>query len=346
MRSLPLLFSIGFFVGTASAQLPRIVVQGSGDPQVFTDLGDAITAAQPNDRLYFSGGTFLEADGITIDKPLHFVGAGIRPDSSSTTGTTMLATDVSTDITITTNASGSTFTGIILNPGGDIQYGTSINDDDPTDLVFQRCSFSKAMSLGFAEGASSSSSFDECIFRDVLTGRAGTAVVSRCIFDGATVSLFRPSGLFLKNSVLLASRFQNSSNATVQNCVFTYNGAPLWQVSGVQISNCLITGTGMFSNSGSTNQESNNIYGQDASTIFVDETDGIYGFNDDLHLSSSSPGVGAGNDGNDIGIYGSGLPYKEGAAPYNPHYQAATIDAATNGNGELPVNIRMAAQPH
>lgn len=346
LRSLPLLFSIGLFAGTASAQVPRILLQGSGDPQVFTDVSDALAAAQPNDKLYFSGGTFLAATGLVIDKPLHFVGAGIHPDSSSTTGTTTLATGGTTEITITTNASRSTFTGIIFNPGGDIQYGTSAADDDPADLVFQRCAFNRKSYLGFAEGASSSSSFDECIFRDVLTGRASKAIITHCIFDHATISLFRPSGLFLKNSVVLAARFQNSSNAIVQNCVFTYNGAPLWQVAGVQISNCLITGAGMFSNSGSSNQEANNIYGQLANTIFVNETNGIYDFGDDLHLSPSSPGVGAGNDGTDIGIYGSASPYKEGASPYNPHYQAASIDAATNGNGELPVNIRMAAQPH
>jgi hypothetical protein len=290
-----------------------------------------------------SGGNFLEANGIIIDKLLHFVGAGIHPDSSSTTGTTTLATGGSTGITITTNASQSTFTGIIFNPGGDIQYGNNIGDDDPADLIFQRCAFNRPMNLGFAEGASSSSSFDECIFRGVLTGRASKAVITHCIFDNAIVSIFRPSGLFLKNSVLLASRLQNSGNAIVQNCVFTFNGAPLWQVNGVQISNCLITGAEMFSNS-SENSETNNLYGQNANAIFENETDGNYDFDDDLHLAPSSPGVGAANDGTDIGIYGSGTPYKEGASPFNPHYQAATIDAGTNGSGDLPVNIRMAAQ--
>jgi hypothetical protein len=328
------------------AQLPRILVQGSGGPQVFTDITAALTAAQSHDKLYFSGGTFTAPLGITVDKPLNFIGAGIHPDTANVTGVTTWATGGSTEITITTAASGSTFTGINFDAGGALQYGTSVADDDPTDLIFQRCSFADAVNLGADEGASSSSSFNQCVFRGVITGRAGTAVITNCIMDGATVSLFRPSGLVLRNSVILSARFQNSANAVVQNCIFTYNGEPLWQVSGVQISNCLITGTGMFSNSGFTNQESNNIYGQAAASIFVNETDGDYTFDDDLHLAPTSPGVNAGNDGTDIGIYGSGSPYKEGAAPYNPHYQAATINGATNGNGELPVNIRMAVQPH
>lgn len=339
-----LLMAATLLCGGAHAQLPRIILQSGGTPQVFTTMNAALAAAQPNDKLYFSGGTFLEAAGITIDKPLHFIGAGIHPDSANVTGVTTWSTGGSTAITITTAASGSTFTGIIFNPDGEIQYGTSAADDDPKGLIFQRCAFEDDIIMGFAEGADASSSFDECIFRDVLTGRASTAVITNSILDGATVSLFRPSGLILRNSTVLNARLQNSQNSIVQNCVFTYNGAPLWQVNGVQISNCLITGTEMFSNS-SSNQESNNIYGQAAGSIFVSESDGNYDFDDDLRLAPTSPGVNAGNDGRDIGMYGSGSPYKTGAVPYNPHYQEAQINGATNGLGELPVNIRMAAQP-
>lgn len=346
-RLLSFCIGISLLAGTAEAQLQRIVLQGAGAPQVFTDINAALIAAQPNDRLYFSGGTFHGADGITVDKPLHFIGAGIHPDSSNVTGSTTWTTTSPNNIIITTSASGSTFTGIIMNSGSLIQYGTSSVDDDPTDLVFQRCEMMDSFYLGIAEPSSSSSSFDECIFRKYLVGLGGKAVVTRCIFESPSggITLFRPSGLFVKNSVFLAARLQNSDNAIVQNCVFTFDDAPLYQVKGVQISNCLITSTDMFSNSGFTNQESNNIYGQAADAIFVNETNGVYNFDDDLHLAPTSPGVGAGNDGRDIGIYGSGSPYKEGASPYNPHYQAADIGGATNSSGELPVNIRMAAQP-
>ena len=69
-------------------------------------------------------------------------------------------------------------------------------------------------------------------------------------------------------------------------------------------------------------------------------------FSDDLHLLPGSPGVGAGSDGTDIGIYGTGSPWKPGNVPYNPHFRSANIAGATNPNGELPVNIRVAAQPN
>lgn len=336
----------GAFATTASAQLPRIVVQGTGGPAVYTSLDTAIQDAQPGDKLYLSGGSFLLPASYTVDKPLHFIGAGMHPDSSAVTGSTTIAL-VSGALRFTTEASGTTCTGIaFMNAVG---YGTEAADDDPTGMVFQRCDFTGGLSLGWAEGAISSSVLDECVIRQGgnvhFNGYGGRAVVTRCIIDHCGINLFRPSGLFMKNCVVLNAQLSNSKNAIVQNCVFTINAAPLWQVRGVQISNCLITGTELYSNA-SGNYETNIIYDQPASSIFVNETDNTYQYSDDLHLASGSPGANAGNDGHDVGIYGSGSPYKAGAVPYDPHFQAATINGATNNQGELPVNIRMAAQSH
>ena len=65
-----------------------------------------------------------------------------------------------------------------------------------------------------------------------------------------------------------------------------------------------------------------------------------------MHLAPGSGGIGAADDGTDIGIYGSSSPYKPGNVPYNPHFRTATVAPATNPNGDLPVNIHVAAQPN
>ncbi len=338
----------GALILTSTAQLQRIVVEGTGSTTVHTDLSVAVAAAQPGDKLYLSGGTFEAAGPFVLDKPLHFIGAGFHPDSSATTSTTTVhitGTTSTGHFTITTPASGSTFTGIVFSSVGGFIHGTSVDNDDPTGLVFQRCEFKKYIYLGSAEGATSSNTFDECLFRNDLQGRGSKAVFTRSIFDGAIINVFRPSGLFMRNCVVLGARLQNSENAIVQNCVFTYDGAPLWQVSGVQISNCIVSGTSMFSNSNG-NSETNNIYGLAPATIFVDETDDEFQFSDDLELAPGSAGIGAGNDGTDIGLYGTHSPLKNGAMPYNPHYQEADIAPSTDWNGALPVQIRTAAQTH
>lgn len=347
MRSFFLLLCAGLAAGPALAQQQRIVLEGTGGPTVHSDLAAAITAAQPGDRLYLSGGTFMLAGPYALDKPLHFIGAGIHPDSSNVTGTTTIGTTggSSAHFQVTTPASGSTFTGIIFNPSGGVVYGTSEADDDPTGLVFQRCEFKRYTYLGFEEGSASSTTFDECIFRDAIQGRAGQAVITRSIFDGAAITLFRPSGLFLKNSVIFNDRLSNSANPIVQNCVFTYSSAPLWQVSGAQVSNCLVSGADMFSNS-SASSETNNLFNVPLASMFVDQSDNSYQFSDDLHLSPASGGIGMGNDGTDIGLYGTHAPYKGGNVPFNPHFQQAQIAPSTDWNGALPVQVRTAAQTH
>jgi hypothetical protein len=335
----------GLLLGSAAqAQLQRIVLQGSGAPQVFTSIYDAVAAAQPDDKLYFSGGTFLADTGLTLNMPLHFIGAGFHPDSTNVTTATILTTNGTTDFTFNTGASGSSFTGIRFNPGGELYYGTSIDNDDPVDMLFERCSF-KFFKLAYEETGSSSSTFNECVFYNGVSGYGGAATINRCVVQGNPLNLFRPSGLVLSNSVILGQRLQNSGNSLVQNCVFTYAGAPLWQVGGVQITNCLINGTGMFSNS-SNNVETGTIYSQTPANTFVSETDGAFQFTDDLHLLPGSPGIGYGTDGTDVGIYGTSSPFKPGGVPYNPHFRSAAIAPATNPNGDLPVNIRVAAQPN
>lgn len=343
-RTLTLLTCASLLSIGTQAQLQRIVLQGSGAPQVYTSIYDAVAAAQPNDKLYFSGGLFLADTGLTLNMPLNFIGAGIHPDSTNATTPTILATGGSTDFVFTTGASGSSFTGIRFNPGGELYYGTSIANDDPVGMLFERCSF-KFFRLAAAEPGSSSSTFTECIFYDGASGYGGAATINRCVIQGGPLNLFRPSGLVLSNSVILSQRLQNSENAIVQNCVFTYAGAPLWQVSGVQITDCIIGNANMFSNSGA-NTETNTIYSQSAAQTFVSETNGTFEFTDDLHLLPGSPGVGEGNDGTDIGLYGSSSPFKPGNVPYNPHFRSAAIAPATNPSGDLPVNIRVAAQTH
>ena len=341
-----LLITAGLMANGLYAQTPRIVVQGSGEPQVFSALYDALAAAQPNDKLYFSGGSFLADTGFTLSIPLHFIGAGMHPDSTNVTGATILVGGGSAEFHFTTGSGGSSFTGIHFNPGGVLRYGPTELNDDPVNMLFERCSFQKSMLLGSVEPAASSSVINECIFYSQLQGIGGAATVDRCVFEaGAEVNVFRPSGLIMRNSVLLGCRFQNSENAVVQNCVFTYDGAPLWQVSGVQITNCIINNDVMFSNS-SGNVETGTIYNQAPADIFVNETDNLYQFTDDLHLLPASPGIGAGNDGTDIGIYGTSSPYKPGNVPYNPHYRQASIATATDANGDLPVTIKVATQPN
>lgn len=340
--------------GHAQAQLKRIVLQGSGAPQVFTDINAALVAAQPNDQLYLSGGSFSEAGDILIDKPLHFIGAGLDPDSSSVTSTTTIATtNVGNvgNIVITSAASGSTFTGIRFDPYFYLQYGTSEANDDPMDLVFERCEFNARIYTVFSSGAltgGSSTVFNECVFHSFLNGQSGvTAVLTRCVLDyqagtGAEVSGF-DNGLTMRFCVGLGTRVGNSANAIIENCIFTRTDAPVWQSGGATLTNNLCVSSTLTSNM-TAGAATGNVLDIAVTEIFVDESNTDFEWTDDLHLQATSVGVGMANDGTDVGIYGSNSPFKPGAVPHNPHFRSAVLAPATNANGDLPVNIHTAAQ--
>lgn len=345
---LPALIAFGLSTHV-QAQLQRIVVQGTGAPQVFTDINAALAAAQPNDKLYFSGGNFISATAFTIGMPLHLIGAGVHPDSTGVTSTTTLGTGAG-DILITTGASGTTFTGITFNAASDIQYGTSAADDDPTGIVFQRCRFLCHTYLDFDAASTSSTLYDECVFNHYVNGNDFvSATFTRCIFDYAigTGSCINEVGnLFISHCVFLGHQaFRNSSGATIENSICTDANYPVYQSNNVTFTNCLFSGT-MYTGNSSGEVITNCQLNVPPASIFISETDNNYQFSDDLHLAPGSGGIGGADDGTDIGIYGSSSPYKPGNVPYNPHFRSAAIAPATDPNGDLPVNIRVAAQPN
>jgi hypothetical protein len=344
---------------TAFAQQPRIVVQGGGLPQVFTDFAEAVAAAQADDRLYFSGGTFPYTGGLVIDKPLHFIGAGIIPDSAQTTGvTTLNAINTNAPLYVLTEASGSTFTGVRFTSQWDnssnttsVQFGTSTDNDAPTGIVFQRCWFQRHLVLG-APGtvaAITNTILDECVVLGWLVGESRTATVTRCIvapgFNAVAIVSFFAGGLLVENSVVLGT-IQNTPGATVRNSFIRTSGG----YATYNCSNCVlehnITPNPTIASSAPGAVLVNNLINVDPATVFVSEDNGFYEVTDDLHMAAGSPGIAFSTDGTDLGIHGTSAPYKPGGVPYNPHFRGATIAPATNPNGELPVNIRVAAQSY
>lgn len=347
-RIYTLLVGLCLLSGTAYGQPPRIVLQGAGAPQVFTTINAALAAAQPNDKLYFSGGTFSSPTQLVIDKPLHFIGAGINPDSTAVTGVTTLTTAAG-DIVITTPAAGSTFTGMALSAAGSqIYFGLTTADDDPTGIVFYRCRFLSETVLGRNAGTTQTT-FEECIFNHHIYGSSTGGTFNRCILDYQTatssaINSFSP--LEISHCVFLGVQaFRNSGSAYMENSISVHGGAAVYQSSNSTVTNCLFTHTSLVSNSSGV-ISTNNQFGVVAASIFVNQLDLDYQFSDDLHMAVGSPGIAWANDGTDAGIYGSGTPYKPGNVPYNPHSSAAIIGNSTNANSELPVNITVIAQPN
>ncbi len=352
------LLGTGLLAGTALAQLPRIVVEGAGTPQVFTQFADAVAAAQPNDKIYISGGTFTYPASLQIDKPLHVIGAGIHPDSTQVTGVTTLQQtggNTAQPMRIMTAASGSTFTGIRFvsltseQSAYALYYGLNNTNDDVADVVFQRCWFQGRVFMGFSGAIiPTTTAFDECVFMGTLDAEGRSAVLTRCIIANgfSSITLSGLAGTSAVENCVVLGTIQNNTGVSIRNSFLRTNGSyAAWNCAGCTFQNNLTPNATVSSNSAGV-VEINNLVNVDPATVFVSETDGFYQISDDLHMAPSSPGAGFATDGGDIGIHGTASPYKPGAVPFNPHFRQATIAGGTNTNGELPVNIRIAAQPN
>lgn len=360
-RTDPLILAFALMSQGLFAQLPRIVVQGNGEPQVFTQFDAAVAAAQADDRIYLSGGTFLHSPALAIDKPLHFIGAGLHPDSTEVTGMTTLQQNGgsgSESLRILTTGSGSTFTGIrFVSSSGEqstvvLAYGNDDLTDDPADLVFERCWFTGRVYLGSntTNVINTTTAFDECVFLGTVDGVGRSAVFTRCIIANGqnTVTLTGLAGSSSADNCIVMGAVQSLSNISVRNSYIRTNNLNNYAV--YSCSNCLFQNTLVTNNvvaSGSPGTVVTDcISAVTGDAVCVEETDGFYQLSDDLHMATGGPGSGFGLDGTDVGIYGTSDPYKAGAVPFNPHFRQAIIAPATNPNGELPVNIRVAAQPN
>jgi parallel beta-helix repeat protein len=319
----------------------KIAVQSGSTVTYFNQdaLQAALDAAQNGDVVYLPGGTF---DGpFTLDRSIQLIGAGYFPDSSAdTTPTTITGYFYLTSSVSGSYVSGINFTGNVYSVNG--TFATI------TGMVFHRCyvqgSFGSNSIYGF-NNLSSNWVFNECFLRSLSANNARNVILRNCVVETFVENL---RGGVIQNSVFLYLNtspgiFYNCSNCTIQGNVFYGTSAGIRGASASYASvsnNCFVDATPTFTYVTSHN----NTTGVAAAQLFVNNTNNTYEHSDDFHLAPGSPAIGVGPNGTDCGIYGGLSPWKEGGVPYNPHIQEQFIGTATNLQGELPVQIKVAAQ--
>lgn len=315
-----------------------IVVQHNGTPSFYKLFQDAVTAAASGDTIYLPG---MEATipSITIDKELHIIGAGWDSDSSSATGRTYLGIGY---INLITGSSNSTFEGFRFD--GQIIVGTNISNQDVDNLKFSRL-YLGVLQLGYANNINADSCFvDECIINGLAIQQMSNSLFSKSTigycasgycFTGGMGSIFR-NCIFTMFAGYFSS---NSSNCFYENCIVNSSGASTIfedNASNNLFQNCL-------SNQTLAVPLKTNCY-ENVANIFTDYTC-VNAFEDnDFHLND--PSTYLGEDGTQVGIYGTALPFKPGGIPTNPHISFKSIAPGTDVNGNLQINIKAAAQDH
>ncbi len=328
-------------MGTLVFSQKRIVVQNVTST-VFDDINDAIIAANPGDTIYLPGGTF----SITvnpINKTLHFIGVGHYPNSVVEGE----VTKISSGIVFTGNCDNCSLTGMSI---GSLTFGDT-NGNETENISISRCNIIGGIDLRRSDIGSPTlnTSITESVFNRLDAHYGVQVYVSKCIIASTYTFLLKISNSIFEHNIFYGSPAAYQTYSDLTNCLFRNN----------IISNSLIyySRVSSFVNNifnmevafpyGDNNSGSNNITIPSSSfrSLFEHITnEGFFNYDNDYHLVTGSPAVGAADDGTDLGIYGSPVPYKVDAIPFNPHIRSVNIPLNAT-HGELPVEITVEAQP-
>ncbi len=334
-----------------------IAMQHGNSLSQYTNLDSAIVHAQSGDYVYIPGGTFALTK--TINKKLFIYGAGHYPDSTSATGYTY----ITGNLKLVTGADGSIIEGLALS--GNFTLGTDATNEVVNNIAVKKCRIDGSVTLYNVNGGSNNIYFGEGVLRGSVDGKNATQTYfEKNIFESSIVQII--NGVFRNNLFLLSSAcgcyvyscydcspvFGSSNANLTQNCLFENNiiydsnpmYADIWNAPDQVIQNCFFNNNLFIHNQSFpyyTNTGNNNIVNQSQSSIFVNQTGNSFSYSHDYHLKPTCPGKNAGTDGTDIGIYGTTMPYKDGAVPANPHIRYKQITTTSN---TINVNVKVAAQ--
>jgi hypothetical protein len=321
--TLTLAAALGMALGAQAAVLT--VSNNTNTPGQYTDLEDAYDAAADGDTLYLHASP-TSYGSLTLEKRLTLMGEGALPNQQ-----VQYRTEIDNlglryaDFPSTTNASGSRIIGLKV---ASISLGpSSANGGAIGGLTITRNVINSLSGQTFI--ASVGNTVTQNIIGNI-NGRFGNSVISNNIIYNCNVRgssdlggnnlvsnnviqrSIQTSGDLVTNNVFYhfcsscSITTSNSTGTTFTNNLF-YAGTAVTEGSVIYGSN---TGTG-------------NLFQQDPQFITPALADGIQAYTysspasgpfADLHLSPSSPGANYGTDGADIGLYGGGFQWVDGAS--------------------------------
>jgi len=329
------------------AQTPQFaVVRPDGTTYICPSWDSAYNKSQDGDNVYLPGVGLTSAitNGITINKRLFLYGTGHHPDSSATTGKTIILGGFS----IQSGASGGSIEGVNITGGIGFHFtGKRLNG-----FLIKRCRIPTIQI--------------EPSNNPPLDSFPTNILVTECIVSTIYCSLATSgSQAFTKNLIL--GQMLNPNNCTVKNNAFLFSGSIslgtpfnnstfenniFLQANPIQGSSCnnnyynnlKLNGNsflnGCTSNSGIETGTMSVTY---ISDIFVSYNPASpnFPYSDDYHLKPGCVGINAGSDGTDVGIYGTVTPTSLGWVPSNPHIYFKQVSDQTNNNGQLQVQFKI-----
>ncbi len=328
----------------------RIIVQNDQEAQVFGHFSDALAATQAGDTIYLPGGA-IDIGTSYIEKELTIFGAGHNPQYTEATGVTMLnGTLYMRQADPEIPLENIHLEGFYIS--GDIRIGTLTTNQNVNQVNIRRVSMNN-LYLSRSESATGEADHIH-IIENIIRGRVYGGDAQNVLFSKNIIQGF--FWYFDGNAVFTNNIFLNDQSSSTVNTSFRYITNSTFRnnvIRCVNASRCFnnMSANNFYNNmwrydfsvpSGSTG--SGNIIDLDPDEIFVNATGSSFDYDFDYQLPEGSPGIGAGTDDTDIGIYGTPRPFKEGSVPRIPWIKSKTIAPETDEDGKLNVEIEVEAQ--
>ena len=334
-----LLLTVCCSFSTALAQ-KVIAVQSGGQMTTYNTFEDAIAAANNGDDIYLPGGIVpknIPGNPIYITKKLNIIGVGYNNNETPATGKTVLQGV----LTFSAGSSGSSITGVELN--------SELGIHTVNNILIKRVRMGYVMIYGTVNNILISESVSGALAGQTNYVQSNIVVEKCFIGDFGGTALDHLNNFYLKNSIIFNYSstpffFRDVNSSLIENTIIATSAyIPITQGYNNQFNNCLFT---QSINGLGPNTQSNCIFDQPLVDIFIQHTGNTFSIDNDYHLQPNSPGINAGTDGTDIGLYGTSEPFKDGGTPTYPHILSKTIGNTTDPNGNLLINIQVKAQDH
>lgn len=332
MKKLFFLWVAATFINSLSfATIRRVGYKGPTISGVdYSDMQLAHDASSVGDTLMFYPGSYNM--GLATKRLVYLgfgyflSGAGSNPNLQSITG------DLTLDLYLTADASGSVFEGI-HSLSVRSYFGNNVND-----VIIKRCNanlgvfnsegttcnnwkISQCSDISFSGawegGKATNFRVDNSVISSLNLGgnTEHTGLFNNCHFLGGLAVNLRNNGIMFQNCI-----FQNSSFSNFSNAIFQY--------SLFNIANPGLTGNNnQFGVAFVSPSITNTIFVGHPLVVEGESADGKY------KLKPGSPAIGAGMGGIDLGIFGGVNPYRLSGIPSIPtiyKLEASSLNATTN----------------
>lgn len=333
-------FLIGFlaismmsFAQTAA----NIIVAHAGTSVAYTSLPAAIAGAADGATVYIPGGIHTFSSDITISKQLHFKGDGVYTLAVANG----LVPQISGNKMILKRAAhGSTFEGVYFTNVLELKHETTDLSGN-FHITINRCKFDN--NIIASGGNSVIGNVIIMVNQSIVSGFSLSTAIEALYVNNSIIlgsSIYNVDQGLIKNSISLDAYYlqlSSTSNLLIANSII-YGGVS--QGTNNTVSNCLIrTGRTISSEIASTN----NLW-QDWADIFVNAPSGSYNQGNDYHLKPGCLGIGAGNDGLDVGIYGGTNPWKDQLIPVSPNVYHKSVSSSNDSEGKINATYKVKAQ--